>query len=152
VGQPDRPRADLIEQAVCAHFELLRAMTASSTEDWLQVDLTLAQIKALFALWQEAPLTIGALGDRLGVGVPTASHLVERLVQLGLVERREDESDRRRTHVSPSETGTALVERLRAVRGEQLRRRLDRLEDGDLAALVRGFDALVRAGTTRSGG
>lgn len=144
MGQADRARPDLIEQAVNQHFELLRAMHAESTDDWMQVDLTLAQIKALFALWHQAPLTIGALGERLGVGVPTASHLVERLVQLGLVERREDEADRRRTHVSPSAAGAALVDRLRAVRGEQLRRWLERLDEDELAALTQGFDALLR--------
>ena len=144
MGQVDRPRAELIERAVNQHFELLRAMSAEATDDWLQVDLTLAQIKALFALWHQAPMTIGALGERLGVGVPTASHLVERLVQLGLVERREDESDRRRAHVSPTEAGAALVDRLRALRAEQLRRWLERLNEDDLGALTRGFDALLR--------
>lgn len=146
MGLSGRKRAELIEQAVCLHFELLRGMSAETTDDWLQVDLTLAQIKALFVLWNQSPMTVGALGERLGVGVPAASHLVERLVQLGLVERREDESDRRRTHVSPSPEGAALVDRLRAVRGEQLRRWLERLGDEQLAALVKGTDALVKVG------
>jgi DNA-binding MarR family transcriptional regulator len=143
VAKTDPRRAELVAQAICQHFELMRSMHADATDDWIQIDLTLAQIKALFALWQEPPITIGALGERLRVGVPTASHLVERLVQLGLVERREDESDRRRAYVSPTEAGASLVDRLRAARSEQLTRWLDRLDDAELAALAKGLSALV---------
>src|SRR5436853_256415 len=116
--QPDRAR--LIERVVDSHLDLLRAMQAEVTDEWLQMELTLAQIKALFALWREPPATIGALADRLGIGVPAASHLVERLVQLGMVERREDESDRRRAFVVPTAQGTGLVDRLRALRQGQM--------------------------------
>jgi DNA-binding MarR family transcriptional regulator len=143
VAGSDTRRAELIAEAVCQHFELMRAMHADATDDWIQIDLTLAQIKALFALWQEPPMTIGALGERLRVGVPTASHLVERLVQLGMVDRREDESDRRRAYVSPTEEGVALVDRLRAARSEQLTRWMDRLGDDELQALAKGLSALV---------
>jgi DNA-binding MarR family transcriptional regulator len=144
VAASDPRRAELIAEAVCQHFELMRAMHADATDDWIQIDLTLAQIKALFALWQEPPMTIGALGERLRVGVPTASHLVERLVQLGMVDRREDESDRRRAYVSPTAAGAELVGRLRAARSELLTRWLNRLDDEELAALGKGLSALVR--------
>src|SRR5439155_11531977 len=109
-----------------------------------------AQIKALFALWGEPPATIGALADRLGIGVPTASHLVERLVQLGMVERREDESDRRRAFVVPTAQGTALVDRLRALRQGQMRRWLGQLDDAELVLIEQAFALLVRAAASPS--
>ncbi len=78
-----------------------------------------------------------------GVGQPTASHLVDRLVQNGLVVRTEDPLDRRRTLAELSPEGIELIERLRQVRLEALQRWLVQLDDTALAALHLGFRALA---------
>lgn len=145
-------RAAWIAETLDLQSAMLKVLHAESTEEWLQLELTLAQVKALFVLHVDAPaqgyapgtLTIGALAERLGVGVPTASHLVERLVQLGMVQRREDEADRRRAFVAPTPRATELVERLRTLRIERMRRWLERLDDGELRALADGLRGLVR--------
>ncbi|MHB9059136.1 MAG: MarR family winged helix-turn-helix transcriptional regulator, partial [Bacillota bacterium] len=68
----------------------------------------MGQIKGLFALAKSGGATIGRLAERLGVGEPTASLLVDRLVRQGWVVRGEDPEDRRRTIASLSKEGTDL--------------------------------------------
>src|SRR5258708_34240682 len=66
-------------------------------------DLTMAQFRGLVVLSHDQPLAIGVLGDRLGIGLPAASRLVDRLVADRLVERNEDPIDRRRSLVRLAE-------------------------------------------------
>src|SRR5437764_1748130 len=57
----------------------------------------------LIVLSLEGPLSVSELADRVGLTVATTSLLVGELSRAGLVERSEDEQDRRRTIVSLSE-------------------------------------------------
>ena len=137
-------RDHLIDDALQAQKQIVQAMHAAAEPTWLQLDLTMAQLKGLLALADSA-MTIGQLAEALGSGKPTASILVERLVQLGLVERAEDPLDRRRTIARVTARGEELVARLRQGGRERLRTWLSRLGDDDLAALVQGLQALATA-------
>src|SRR5262245_53186007 len=101
-------------------------------------ELTMAQFRGLMVLAHEQPLAIGALGDRLGMGLPGASRLVERLVAERLVERYEDPADRRRALVRLAPRGQAGLEEMQQGRrsgGRRLRRALTRLSDAELGRL-----------------
>ncbi len=87
-----------VEETAQMYMFIFGAIQRSTTEEWLQIELSMAQIKLLFSLGHQGPLTIGQAADSLGVGLPTASHLVEKLVQQGLVERINDETDRRQVY------------------------------------------------------
>ena len=52
--------------------------------------LSAAQASALSTLLVHAPLRMGALADREGIRMPTATTLVDGLINLGLVHRRPD--------------------------------------------------------------
>ncbi|WP_202948485.1 MarR family winged helix-turn-helix transcriptional regulator, partial [Nitrolancea hollandica] len=56
---------------------------------WLEVDLSMAQVRTLMVLSCEGQSTIGQLAETLRVSLPTASHLVDRLVHADLAERSE---------------------------------------------------------------
>jgi DNA-binding MarR family transcriptional regulator len=135
----------LVEQAMQAQKRVYLLMHAAAGPAWLETDLTLAQIKGLFLLAREEASTISRIALALGVGRPASSILVERLVELGLVERAEDPVDRRRTLVRLSPRGEELIAQLRQDGRERLREWLGRLSEDDLAALVRGLSALAAA-------
>src|SRR5438067_13204161 len=137
-------RDQLIDDAMQAQKQIVQAMHAAAEPTWLQLDLTMAQLKGLFAL-ADSPMTIGQLAEVLRSGKPAASILVERLVQLGLVERAEDPLDRRRTIARVTARGEERAARLRQGGRERLRTWLSRLGDDDLAALVQGLQALATA-------
>ena len=127
-------RDQLIDEAIQAQRAVFRAMHASAEPSWLRLDLTMSQVKGLFAL---------AHGGALGLGRPGASQLADRLVQLGLVERAADPGDRRRALARLTGRGEELVLGLRQGRRERLRGWLAQLSDADLAALSRGLRAMA---------
>lgn len=137
-------QAELIEAVLQRQAEIVAAMHAGAT-NWLEVDLTMAQMKTLVVLADEGPAAIGVVGDALGVGLPTASHLVERLVRAGLARRVEDPEDRRRALASITPNGEELLRGLREGGRERLRLYLRGLARDDLQALVQGLSALARA-------
>jgi DNA-binding MarR family transcriptional regulator len=57
-------------------------------------------VSPLLALVLSGPASVSELADRIGLTPATTSLLVGELSRAGFVERREDESDRRRTIVS----------------------------------------------------
>jgi DNA-binding MarR family transcriptional regulator len=134
---------ELIAAALQAQRALAQAMHATADPAWLALDLTMGQLKGLIVLADDAGLTVGGLADRLGIGKPAASILVERLVQLELVTRVEDVHDRRRALVRLTTKGQGLVEQLRQGGSDRLRALLSQLDAADLAALVQGLQALV---------
>ena len=81
----------------------------------------------------------------LGIGQPTASHLLDRLVQAGLAQRVEQSTDRRYTLASLTSSGETMVRRLRQGRMDRLHSLLAQLDEEDLAALRQGLEALIRA-------
>jgi len=63
-------------------------------------DLAPRHLTAFAVIALEGPLTVSELANREGLALSTASLLVTQLAEVGLVERREDTADRRRTVVS----------------------------------------------------
>ncbi len=124
---------------------LQEAIFDSATDEWLQLDFTMGQLKALFALRRSGPVPVGGLAEALGIGLPAASILTEKLVQSELVERREDPHDRRRALVGLTPNGEQLALNLWQGRRERLAEMLGRLSEHEFAALVEGLDALARA-------
>ncbi len=107
----------------------------------------MAQFRALMVLAKEQPLTIGALGDRLKVGLPAASRMVDRLVQDGLAERADDPTDRRRALVRLAALGQESVSQMHQGREhmrERLSRRLRQLDPTELEHLYLGLTGLIR--------
>jgi DNA-binding MarR family transcriptional regulator len=71
-------------------------------------DLTPAQISTLFRL-RSRDHTVTQIGSELGLTAPTASHIVDRLIARGLVERRPCPEDGRRRDVVLTSTGRQFL-------------------------------------------
>jgi DNA-binding MarR family transcriptional regulator len=75
---------------------------------------------------------------------PTATRIVARLVDRGLIDRAPDPDDGRSSLLSPTAEGRALLRRLRARKTAFLARRMGALPEADLAALERAVPVLER--------
>lgn len=140
--RPERER--LLEAVIEGQKRVWRATQAASMPTWLESHVTMVQLKALSLLLQ-GPRSVSELAEALGTGRAAASLLVDRLVQVGLVNRTEDALDRRRTLVHLSEEGERAVRQLREGSRERYREALERLSDEDLVALAQGMQALAAA-------
>jgi MarR family transcriptional regulator, organic hydroperoxide resistance regulator len=123
-----------------AYFHAFKARVAPVLKN---IDLTLAQLRTLAILAEEGPLVIGQIAQRLGIGLSTGGHLVDRLVQAGLAERTEDVGDRRRTLAQLSSAGEDVYARL-YLGPQRLRALLQEMDDDDLKALLQGISAMNR--------
>ena len=77
--------------------------------------LTFPQYLVILELLDGAPLSVGALGDRLGMDTGTITPLVKRLNVAGLVTRTRDPADERRVLVDPTPRGRALEAEVRGI-------------------------------------
>jgi DNA-binding MarR family transcriptional regulator len=77
--------------------------------------LTYPQYLVMLVLWQEAPQSVGALGDRLHLDSGTLTPLLKRLENAGLVTRTRDAADERRVLIGLTEQGAALRQAARDV-------------------------------------
>lgn len=135
-----------VEQTIALFRELMGKIAAKADPAWMEeAQLTLPQLKTAMILRQQGDWSVGRVAERLKVGEPTASHLVDRLVQSGLAERTEDEKDRRRTLVRLSPTGRKLVEERLQRTEEHLRELFARISQEELTALRQGLHAIVEA-------
>jgi DNA-binding MarR family transcriptional regulator len=122
----------------------MAALARRDAPAWLDLDITMAQFKALMAIASRGPLMVGALGRALGISEPSASLLVDKLEEHHLARREVDPGDRRRTLVLPTDAAGRLLGRLQQGRREAFVELVADLDDDELAALCRGMSALVR--------
>lgn len=74
-----------------------------------ELHLSLPQVGTLHFLRAEGTQSVSAIAHHVHLSLAATSHLVERLVQRGLVARAEDPSDRRQKRVELTAEGQALV-------------------------------------------
>ena len=69
------------------------------------VDLTFAQSNVLIVVQEQGELSLKELADALHVSRPSASTMVERLVDMGMLVREQSKQDRREVRIRISESG-----------------------------------------------
>jgi DNA-binding MarR family transcriptional regulator len=133
----DQPISEVSKLLFLCLYDLQRTVW----QDWQSLNLTMAQLKVLLTLSFKGPAAISKLAEALSISHPTASHLADRLVEAGLVERVEHATDRRVTLARLTQSGETLAQRLWQGRLDHLHRCLAQLDAQDLAALRQGLRA-----------
>ncbi len=104
-----------------------------------------AQLHVLGVLHEVAPVTVSHLATRLGISPPSASAMVDRLVDGGLVERVRSEEDRRIVSVWLTPEGEEALATAIGGRRGWLERVLGKLDPTELADTVRVLRRLEQA-------
>ena len=141
----DSIQRPLLGEVLIAYRGYWTALLQSAEPLWSQLDLTIQQLKGLILLEVRGEITVGGIATGLAIGRPSASVLVEQLVQLGLARRTEDSADRRRSLISLSDEGRNLAARLHRGDEASMEKRFACLGDEDLVALKQGLSALTGA-------
>ena len=136
---PDDP---LVGEVVGQLRELLHAFLMASVPAWIDLQLTLPQLRTVFIIAHNKTSSVIQIARHLGIGEPTASHLIDKLVQAGLVDRSEDPTDRRRAIVRLSPAGEELIEKLLGWE-KFLGGWLHKLPEEDLAHFRHGLNAMI---------
>lgn len=136
--RPDLARLlDLMEES----HRAVRA--AHATNGWMDLDLTLGQIRFLHILNRAGSLSIGHVADQLGVTLTTASQFVNRLERGGYVERVHRDDDRRVVECRLTPRGADVTAAMRGMQREVLGTLLGVLEPRELRALERLYRRML---------
>ncbi len=101
-----------VEELVTALLSASRALVGVSARSLATVEdtVTLPQFRTLVVLATHGTSGLKQLAQRLGVNASTALRAVDRLILAGLVDRRDNEHDRREVLIEVTAAGRALVE------------------------------------------
>jgi DNA-binding MarR family transcriptional regulator len=105
---------------------------------------------ALLAVASAGPLSVSELARRLGLGLSTTSAIVGQLSRAGLLERAEDEADRRRTIVRLNEKDREVIGGWAEQAIAPLRGTLERLSPRGRAQFIEGWRILHEEATRAS--
>ncbi len=140
-------------------YDYLGMLTTASLADRLRVSigrlarrlrqqslggLTPSQASVISTLDVHGPMTMGRLAEHEGIAKPSVTGIVGRLVDKGLVEKRDDSSDRRSSIVAITPEGSQLLEQRRRERTAYLARRIEQLDGDDRAVLERAVVLLEK--------
>lgn len=100
INPPDCPYYLISRVTLLVTSELKKGLAEGGA-----ADVRPAYLGALLALWQEDALKVVDLGKRAGLETSTMTGLIDRMERDGLVERRDDASDRRVQRIHLTEKG-----------------------------------------------
>lgn len=138
-GSPSPADAAAVEESSLALVELTLAALAEAR------GVSLLQMRVLLIVDRHSPLNLSSLAAHLGLSVPSASRLVERLVDADLVRRETAEHSRREVMLALTASGRRALNRLRRARRQSIDGLLGRLTPAERAALVSGLTAFAAA-------
>jgi DNA-binding MarR family transcriptional regulator len=106
--------------------------------------LSVPQFRGLHFVGRHPGCTVGEVAAFLGVTMPTASALVDRLARSGLLDTGTDPADRRRARLSLSPAGRAQLVSIGRGAHVELVASLGACSPDDLRDLKRGLEAMQR--------
>jgi len=107
--------------------------------------VSMTHMHVLSKLSMAGALPMSRLAEALDVSVASATGIVSRMEERGLVERRRDDADRRVVMVGLADGGTAALEEIEARGRDYFGRVLDQLTKDELIQVRNGFRAMHRA-------
>jgi DNA-binding MarR family transcriptional regulator len=136
-----------------APASLARAVEESSQAF---VDLTLAavaaeggvsmpQLRALLALERSGPVNLSAFAASIDSSLPSASRLVGRLEEAGLIQRGVSKRSRREVEIRMTASGRGALTALRAARRKEIARVLRRLDAASADRLASALESFATA-------
>lgn len=107
-------------------------------------ELTVPQFRSLVFYQLHPGAALSQAAEHLGLGLPSASKVVEGLVGRSLLERTPGETDRRRTLIAVTEAGAQVLRVSRSAATAVFTRRLEGLSDAELDILFTVLGLLER--------
>jgi DNA-binding MarR family transcriptional regulator len=135
----DREIAVLMQAA-----QVFAAVTAESVAQ-VGPSITPPQLRVLTLASTEGPLNNKAVASALNVHLSNASRISDRLVQAGLLDRRDSPADRRNVELTPTNEGLRLLAAVMRHRQAVLTDILQRMSPDSRRALVAALEDFNQA-------
>jgi DNA-binding MarR family transcriptional regulator len=138
-------KAELVKEIIQLQRQVNRALRQGESDAWMELTLTIAQLKSLFFISNEGSTNFTKLAQALRVTPSNVTGIVDRLVEQGLVSRRENPENRRMLVLQLTDRGETLLASLRERKIGQLSGVLSCLSEEQLSTLAQGLRFLAEA-------
>ncbi len=126
---------DDLATALLTASRALVAVSVRSLEE-LEDNLTIPQFRTLVVLSSHGEIHLSRLAEILGVNASSAMRMVDRLLAMKLVTRRENPDNRRHTLIGLTPAGLGVVRRVSSRRRREIKKIVARMRDTHSEALV----------------
>lgn len=131
---PDRRR---VAESVLADLALaVGSLRCAGSQRLLRLGISMTHFHVLTLLRHNEAMPMGRLADILDASMSSATGIIDRMEERGLVERVRVPGDRRIVLVRPTQAGLDLVDEVELVKSEVMIRALTRLDSAQLARLA----------------
>ena len=134
-GELARVLAELAPRIMGAFHNLNRHHESGS-------QVTMRQYQTLILLSVHGHLTVSELCDKLTLAPSTCTELVNRLLQLGLLQKHSEEVDRRQVGLQLTEEGVAMMQQRQRDMVAMFERLLGEFTPAEAAELVKSFEKI----------
>lgn len=108
----------------------------------IDVDIKFPHFEIMTVLKEEGTLHVAEIGEKLQIAKAQMTHLIDKLVELGMVDRNIDTNDRRTINITLTEKGAAFMKNHENNIMNAVREYISSLGDNELEALSRSLRTL----------
>jgi DNA-binding MarR family transcriptional regulator len=115
------------EDAIAALGQALGSLRCAGSQRLVRLGISMTHFHVLTLLRHHDAMPMGRLADILDASMSSATGIIDRMEERGLVTRERVTSDRRIVLVRPTRTGLDLVDEAELVKSEMMRLALERM-------------------------
>jgi DNA-binding MarR family transcriptional regulator len=147
---PSNEHVDELVTALLTASRVLVGVSVKSLQE-LGESVTIPQFRTLVVLFTHGEINLNRLADILDVNSSSAMRMVDRLLLIGLVTRRENPDNRRHTLIGLTEHGLEMVRKVISRRRREIKKVVARMPDTHRESLVRALRAFADAAEEPNG-
>ncbi len=137
-------RIDLVTKELSGLLPLLKQKLIKPSEQIVKSKITMMQFHAMSALEEKRDLTMTELSRNLLTSKQQMTPMIDKLVDHGFVERKNNEVDRRVVKITLSPSGKKFLEKQKMKMTDMLKNKIQSLSDEDLNSLYKAFLEIKR--------
>ena len=145
----DQQKEQLIERFFELEKRVYLTLRPIIPKEWLNIDLTMPQLKIVLLLFADGPSRISTLASALGVSWATTTGITDRLVRHDLIVKESDPGDGRAVVCRLSGKGREMITRLWKLGESRARSLLKEVTNENLKIMCEAKEIILQAASAR---
>ena len=134
-----------MESIVTDLHDMIAGFRCAGTGRLVKAGVSMAHMHVMWLLEHHGELQMTRLAEMLDVSMSSATGIVDRMEERGLIERARVPDDRRVVEVRLTSRGIQALETIEAIKQDRLRDILGHLDSAELAGVAGALGAIRRA-------
>jgi len=148
----EQEKEEIVENILQITDTLFRDLLPILPKEWIRLDLTMSQLKVVLLLFINGPSRMSVIASAIGVSLATATGVVDRLIERGLLIRNGDPDDRRVVICSLSKKGEKLIRGLWQLSQKRMGYLLKTIDTPQLRLITEALQSLLQSASVNKDG